>query len=63
MWYLVVRVCRTKPGLIQPSQASRELVMDRRSPEMIQDVLRRRGHDLSFPAAAALHGHLAAARS
>jgi len=56
-------VFRTKPGLIQPSQATKELVMDRRSPEMIQNLLRRRGHDLSFPETAALHGRLAAARS
>jgi hypothetical protein len=40
--------CRVKPGLVLPSEESKRLVMDRCSPEMLQETLRRRGHDLTF---------------
>ncbi|KAK9902878.1 hypothetical protein WJX75_009597 [Coccomyxa subellipsoidea] len=43
-----LREARVKPGLVLPSEESKRLVMDRCSPEMLQETLRRRGHDLTF---------------
>lgn len=40
---------RTNPGLVLPSEESKQLYMDRCSPEMLQETLRNTGHDLHFP--------------
>ncbi|BDA51346.1 probable deoxycytidine kinase at N-terminal half [Coccomyxa sp. Obi] len=44
-----LREARTKPGLVLPSEESKQLYMDRCPPELLRETLRNNGHDLHFP--------------